>query len=220
MREDLDVAGRRVREPPLEADPALLRELQPRLRLQHVDGNAGAALHPLVLQIELPHDRPLAIAGKRHQPTLSQHLDIGVDPLEQHVLPHAFEGEPGHLQVEPRRAHLRGSGKAVEHVLREPRAGDLGNRSPGAAALALQHRAVDVLRPGLAEDVELRQVAGIGHPDALLGGRDRLLPGANIRVAREQVFQFRVQRSSKQRADFADSEHRRHGQREQARRAQ
>jgi hypothetical protein len=63
MREDLDVTGCRIGEPALEADPALLRELQPRLRLQHVDGDAGAALHPLVLQVELTHDRPLAVAG-------------------------------------------------------------------------------------------------------------------------------------------------------------
>jgi hypothetical protein len=65
-------AGREtvINEPAFEADAALLRERQPRLRLQHVDGDAGAALHPLVLQVELPHDRPLAVAGQRHQPVL------------------------------------------------------------------------------------------------------------------------------------------------------
>jgi hypothetical protein len=98
-------------------------------------------------------------------------------------------------------------------VLCEPRSRDLGDCRPGAAAFALQNRAVDVLRPGLAEDVELRQVAGIGDLYALLGGSDRLLPGADVGVAREQAFQLHVQRVSKQRVDSADAEHHRQTQR-------
>ena len=70
---------------------------------------------------------------------------VSIDAIEQHVLPHSVEREFGDLHIEPRRAHLRWSSEAVEYVLC-----DVGDGKPGAAALARQHRAVDVLRPGLA----------------------------------------------------------------------
>src|SRR5512132_1959048 len=99
--------------------------------------------------------------------------------------------------------------EAVEYVLCELRSGDVGDGKPGAAALARQHRAVDVLRPGLAEDVELRQVTRVGDPDALLSRRQRLLPGADVGVVRDQAFQLRVERAGKQWVGSADGEHRR-----------
>ncbi|MFO1113195.1 MAG: hypothetical protein U1E35_04770 [Rhodospirillales bacterium] len=66
--------------------------------------------------------------------------------------------------------------------------------SQGAAALALQHRAVDVLRAGLAEDIELRQVSGEGLADPLLRRLGLAHPGENLRVAGQQPGELAVQR--------------------------
>ena len=145
--EGLLVAGGGVRKVALERDAPLLRDLQAQLGLEHVDGDAGAALHALVLEFELTLDRAFVGAGELEQTGVAQHVEIRRYRREEQVLLGGIQGDLGDRLTDLRRCEGGRRAEPVEHGLGDRERGTLPPYGQRAAAIATRARAVGNLPP-------------------------------------------------------------------------